>query len=120
MPLSVISMPVKGCMVMRALLRRSGRSGTERAPGTSRMSSMPKSIFRKVKPALHALLEALALRDLPSFMRVGVGVEADAVAELAAEHLVDGHAVGLAGQVPAGHLDARTRRRPAARGRRTA
>src|ERR1035441_2750522 len=36
----------------------------------------------------------------------GVAIEAYAVAHLAAQHLPDGHAPGLAGQVPAGYLDA--------------
>ncbi len=37
---------------------------------------------------------------------VGVAIQPHAVAELAAQHLIDGHAVGLAGQIPQGHLDA--------------
>ena len=36
----------------------------------------------------------------------GVAIAADLVAELAAEHLVDRHAVGFARQVPERHLDA--------------
>ena len=38
---------------------------------------------------------------------VGVAIHAHAVAELAAEHLVDRHAVGLAGKVPQRDLDRR-------------
>src|ERR1035441_9610223 len=35
----------------------------------------------------------------------GIAVDAYAVAKLAAQHLVDGNVVRLAGQVPQGHLD---------------
>ena len=45
MPLSVISTPVNGCMVI-ARSCTVWPIGTESAPGTSRMSSIPKSFFR--------------------------------------------------------------------------
>jgi hypothetical protein len=57
------------------------------------------------EPHLHALLERLAhgRAGVPA-AHIGVAVDADLVAELAAEHLVDGHPIGLAGQVPEGEL----------------
>ena len=79
--------------------------GIESAPGTLRSRPMPKSCFRNVMPR-----SIRALSSLPCSFAVGrsrrVGIEPDAIAELAAEHLPARHAPGLAGQVHHGHLDA--------------
>ena len=57
-----------------------------------------------------------ALReDLGVFRFGGVGVDPDLVAEFAAQHLVDRHAVHFAGDVPERFFDWRPRRPPAAR-----
>ena len=56
---------------------------------------------------LHALLEALAGLGAARHARVGVAIDAHLVAEPAAEHLVDRHAIGLAGEVPERDFDRR-------------
>ena len=59
------------------------------------------------KAMFHALLERVAhLGAVGLAAHVGIAVDADFVAELAAQHLVNGHAEGLAGQIPERHLDA--------------
>ena len=63
--------------------------------------------MRKVKPQVHALLEALAHLGAARLVGVGVAIDAHLVAELAAQHLVDRHAIGLAGEVPERDLDRR-------------
>ena len=57
------------------------------------------------EPLFLARLQALAV-DLGIVRLGGVGVAADLVAELAAEHLPHRYSVGLPGQVPQRHLDA--------------
>ena len=71
-------------------------------------------VAEQVDPQIHLEPgEALVLAQLQALavhLRIvrfgGVGVAADLVAELAAEHLVDRHVVGFAGQIPQRHLDA--------------
>ena len=55
----------------------------------------------------HPLLQPLAGLRAARHARVGVAIHAHPVAELAAEHLVDRNAVGLAGEVPERDLDRR-------------
>ena len=59
------------------------------------------------KTHLHALLQRLA-HGLTGVLaaHVGIAIDADLVAELAAQHLVDGHAIGFARDIPEGQLDA--------------
>ena len=49
--------------------------------------------------------EALAV-DLGIVGFGGIGIASDAIAELSAEHLVDGDVVGFPGEIPERHLDA--------------
>src|SRR3569623_1262146 len=55
--------------------------------------------------AIHALLVALAGLGATRLFRGGVAVDADRLAEAAAQHLVDRNAIGLAGEVPQRDLD---------------
>ena len=72
---------------------------------------MPGILCHHVDAQVHlqpgeAHLFLAGLQALGEYQRVrrlfGVGVDADPVAELAAQHLVDGHAVDFAGDVPEG------------------
>ena len=72
-------------------------------PGMPSSTLMPRSIFIQVRPIA---LRSLARRPYSagSIDSVGVGIDADRVAPLAAQHLVDGNVVDLAGDVPQRHL----------------
>ena len=74
-------------------------------PGDIAEQVDPQVHLQEGKAHLHPLLEFLGELVLVHHRR-RVGVQADAVAVPAAEHPVDGDAVGLARQVPQGHLDA--------------
>ena len=67
----------------------------------------PEIHLEEGEAEVHALLEALAGLGAARHRRVGVAIDAHLVAELAAEHLVDRHAVGLAGEIPQRDLDRR-------------
>ena len=61
--------------------------------------------MRKVKPSSMRSLRRLPVSVAARHARVGVAIDAHLVAEAAAEHLVDRHAIGLAGEVPERDLD---------------
>ena len=67
----------------------------------------PEVHLEEGEPEIHALLEPLAGLGAARLLRVGVAIDAHLVAELAAEHLVDRNAIGLAGEVPKRDLDSR-------------
>ena len=56
------------------------------------------------KALVAARFQPLAV-DLRIVRFGGVGITADLVPELAAEHLIHGYAIGLAGEIPERHLD---------------
>ena len=63
--------------------------------------------MRKVKPSAMRSLRRLPVSVPLGSVGVGVAIDAHLVAELAAEHLVDRDAIGLAGEVPERDLDRR-------------
>ena len=67
----------------------------------------PQIHLEEGEAEVHALLEALAGLGAARHGRVGVAIDAHLVAKPAAEHLVDRHAVGLAGEIPQRDLDRR-------------
>ena len=54
---------------------------------------------------VHALLEALAHRGAARAIGIGIAIDPHLIAELAAQHLVDRHAIGLACEIPQRDLD---------------
>ena len=104
MPFSVTSVATKGC---GSALR--SHAVMLRGPG-HRAGNLLHQVDAHVhlQPGeAHLFLARLqALREDVRVLRfVGVGVDSDAVAKLAAQHLVDGHVVHLAGDVPEGLFD---------------
>ena len=79
--------------------------GNESAPGSFSNQADAEILLEERDAAVHAFLEPRGLRSRVGCRR-GVGVEADAIAEPAAEQLPARHAPGLAGKVHQGHLDA--------------
>ena len=79
----------------------------DRYKGASFLLDQPDAeiLLEERDAAVHAFLEPRGLRFGVGCRR-GVGVEADAIAEPAAEQLPARHAPGLAGEVHQGHLDA--------------
>ena len=80
-------------------------AGRLSVPGTLRIRLIPQVHLQEGEAHFHPLLELLGESPLVRHRR-RVGIQADAVAVLAAQHLVDGDAVRLARQVPQGHFDA--------------
>ena len=81
-------------------------SGRVSVPGIFSTRSTPK-IHLQAREALFVMRFFSRSREHLRIVGLGrVGIAADLVAELAAEHLVGGHVVDLAGDIPQRHFDA--------------
>ena len=102
MPLSVTSVAINGCGWSRCS-HLSRPAGCITVSGIPSRTLMPRSIFIHVKPIA---MRSFARRPYSfGIQRLGgVGVDADRVAPLAAQHLVDGNVVDLARNIPQRHL----------------